>query len=377
MTNDLHIPNLTIKNFRGIDHLEIPKFGRVTLLVGKNGIGKTTVLDAVRLYCGKARPDAVGTLLLVRQEVTDGRDDEGRVSPVPALNALFHDDDISKTVKITSGLAGSAKTFSASILRAADEELPLFPHEFAPPDIFRIDFDGNKFDSRVNLSDSDRERFEGGIPPLDRQPAERFGGGPRPKLDPPLRCITIGPGHLTQPELVTLWDQIALRDGDAFAREMLGLMVGSRVEGITTIGSATPNAGAADRRIAVRLDNSNRPVPIQRLGDGALHLFEIAIGLANIAGGILLIDEFENGLHYLIQQKIWEALIEAAIESKVQIIATTHSADCVHAFAQAASDLRENHKLFYRLSQRNGELRAVEYQGEKLGAVAEYDIEAR
>ena len=170
--SDLHIPNLTIKNFRGIDHLEVPEFGRVTLLVGKNGIGKTTVLDAVRLYCGKGRPDGVGTLLMARQEIVDGRDDEGRASPVPALNALFYDDDVSKMVEITSEFRGQAKTFTASILRTSDEELPLFPYELAPPDIFRIDFDGARYDSRVNLSDTDRKRFADGVPPLDRHPSE-------------------------------------------------------------------------------------------------------------------------------------------------------------------------------------------------------------
>ena len=46
----LHLPSLVIKNFRGIDELTIPRLGRVTLLAGKNGVGKTTVLDAVRIY---------------------------------------------------------------------------------------------------------------------------------------------------------------------------------------------------------------------------------------------------------------------------------------------------------------------------------------
>ena len=44
------LPSLSIKGFRGFHHLSIPKLGRVTLLTGKNGSGKTTVLDAVRIY---------------------------------------------------------------------------------------------------------------------------------------------------------------------------------------------------------------------------------------------------------------------------------------------------------------------------------------
>ena len=39
MSKPLHLPDLTIKGFRGIDQLSIPRLGRVTLLAGKNGEG--------------------------------------------------------------------------------------------------------------------------------------------------------------------------------------------------------------------------------------------------------------------------------------------------------------------------------------------------
>ena len=54
-TSRLHLPDLTIKGFRGIDELSIPRLGRVTLLAGKNSVGKTTVLDAVRVYAARGR----------------------------------------------------------------------------------------------------------------------------------------------------------------------------------------------------------------------------------------------------------------------------------------------------------------------------------
>ena len=58
-SSGLHLPDLTIKGFRGIDELTIPRLGRVTLLVGKNGVGKTTVLDAVRVYAARGRRTAL------------------------------------------------------------------------------------------------------------------------------------------------------------------------------------------------------------------------------------------------------------------------------------------------------------------------------
>ena len=54
-TNGLHLPDLSIRNFRGIGFLAIRRLGRVTLLGGRNGVGKTTVLEAVRVSCGTRR----------------------------------------------------------------------------------------------------------------------------------------------------------------------------------------------------------------------------------------------------------------------------------------------------------------------------------
>ena len=53
--NRLHLPSLSISGFRGIKHLRIPKLGHVTLLVGKNGSGKTTVLHAIRAHAGRGK----------------------------------------------------------------------------------------------------------------------------------------------------------------------------------------------------------------------------------------------------------------------------------------------------------------------------------
>ena len=71
----LLLPDLYIENFRGIRKLSIPRLGRVTLLSGRNGVGKTTVLDAVRvlrgaraIYCNCNNVgDSRGVLSLCRQ----------------------------------------------------------------------------------------------------------------------------------------------------------------------------------------------------------------------------------------------------------------------------------------------------------------------
>lgn len=63
----LHLPSLSIEGFRGIRELSIPRLGRVTLLAGRNGVGKTTVLDAMRIHACRARLSALTELLVSRE----------------------------------------------------------------------------------------------------------------------------------------------------------------------------------------------------------------------------------------------------------------------------------------------------------------------
>ena len=83
----LHLPDLYIEGFRGIDKLTIPRLGRVTLLAGKNGVGKTTVLDAVRLYAARGNHAALYELLVGNEEVSYDGEDES--VPIPDVSALF------------------------------------------------------------------------------------------------------------------------------------------------------------------------------------------------------------------------------------------------------------------------------------------------
>ena len=127
----------------------------------------------------------------------------------------------------------------------------------------------------------------------------------------------------------------------------------------------------------VRLKGHDRPIPLRSLGDGALRLFGVALALANSRDGFLLIDEAENGIHYSVQRDYWRMVLQTAHENNVQVLATTHSSDCVRGFAAAAAELEDIEGVLVRLSRRDGHLRAVEYPEEELVIAAEQGIEVR
>ncbi|MGI4791361.1 MAG: AAA family ATPase, partial [Janthinobacterium lividum] len=66
--SNLVLDSLEIKNFRAFKHLRIEKLGRVNLIVGKNNVGKSSVLEALWLYSVNGNPATIWSLLGARDE---------------------------------------------------------------------------------------------------------------------------------------------------------------------------------------------------------------------------------------------------------------------------------------------------------------------
>ena len=65
------------------------------------------------------------------------------------------------------------------------------------------------------------------------------------------------------------------------------------------------------------------------MGDGINRILTIILAMVNCENGYLLIDEFENGLHYSVQEKLWEIIFYLAKRLNIQVFATTHSNDTI------------------------------------------------
>lgn len=175
-------------------------------------------------------------------------------------------------------------------------------------------------------------------------------------------------------EITRFWDGVALTDDEDRALEALKLIFGDKVERITAIGEESPRRG---RRVIVKLKDHPQPVPLKSLGDGAVRLFSVALALANSRDGILLLDEAENGIHHSVQSDFWRMVLRMARENNTQVLATTHSGDCVRGFAQAAADDENEEGILIRLERDDEDIRPVFYSEDELQIAAERGIEVR
>jgi ABC-type branched-subunit amino acid transport system ATPase component len=366
--DSLHVPSLRIEGFRGIDSLTVKRLGRVTLLAGQNGTGKTTVLDAVRIFADRGHLSSL-TAVLRRSEEYAGRVDEERdVQEIPDFAALFHGREAKKGTSFSIGFAHDSQAqlvvevtstgdlpdewmsrlgksaISAHVLRIAFSQF----EEFLP--VFDQDLDGRWRWPRLPISDDDE----------------------RPRA---LRVEVVGPGLLDNRDLDQRWGEIALTEQEPVALRALDLAASHRIGGVAVV-AGDARSRSRSRRVLVRLESGER-VPLRSLGDGAVRLFGVVVALAGAAGGLLLIDEAENGIHHSLQHEYWRLVLRAAADNNVQVIATTHSWDCIRGFASASSENDDVDGAVVRLERDGGGLRAVEYSEEELETATGQGIEVR
>ena len=106
-------------------------------------------------------------------------------------------------------------------------------------------------------------------------------------------------------------------------------------------------------------------------------MLNLALAMNEANGGLVLIDEIENGLHYSAQRKVFSNLLTMAKEFNVQIFATTHSSECIRAAYRSFEEKDRPEFAFYRLSCVKDETKAVYFDNEMMETSIEFRMEIR
>jgi hypothetical protein len=120
-----------------------------------------------------------------------------------------------------------------------------------------------------------------------------------------------------------------------------------------------------------------RLVPMPFMGEGMRRVLSIVLAIANAPGGVVLIDEIENGLHYSVMKDVWKAIAVAARQMDVQVFATTHSLECVLHAHEAFSEGDVYDLRLYRLDRLNGEISVLDYDKQMIETALDTGLEMR
>ncbi|MDZ4058467.1 MAG: AAA family ATPase, partial [Bacteroidales bacterium] len=170
-----------------------------------------------------------------------------------------------------------------------------------------------------------------------------------------------------------LWDNITLSEKEKNVIEALKIIEKS-AERINFIENENK-----ERTAVIKLKGNDNIYPLKSMGDGINRILTIILALVNSDGGYLLIDEFENGLHYSIQDKIWEIIFTISQKLNIQVFITTHSDDCIKSFTRVLNSFNKtkNCGKLIRLEIENELISQVDYNYKELKIAYDNNIEVR
>lgn len=371
------VGTLEIERFRALRRIKIEGFGRVNLITGKNNTGKSSLLEALRILAFDAAPSVIESILQFREENVRDADDSPRTldaEGVFRLSNLFHGfpQFSGKLEPIVMAASAGSRPMHLSIgagwfteERDAEGTRRLVPQQE------QLFGDGEGLPSLVIESNGNRRLlpldYSRRYPYRDRVLRSEFSD------ETALPCVFVSPyGGERTATLGAMWDKIALSDREKDVVEALKI-IDPEISAVSMVGGEGPRQ---QRTAIVRAGNLPRPVPLRSFGDGLNRLFGIVLSLVNAKDGILLIDEFENGIHYTVQLDAWRTVFRVAERLGVQVFATSHSWDSIEAFQKAAAEVPEDGVLI-RLSRRGSDVLPTVFAESELAVATRERIEVR
>lgn len=374
-----HIAELNVSGFRALRDFSVEGLGRVNLITGRNNTGKSSILEALRILTSDASPSVIFGILRYREENLGDTEEAVRMDE---SDAMF------QFASLFTGFPQLGEELSPIQVKTKGRRELELGLRIGWLSRERSSEGGRRFVERQPSLDIP-ELEEEGLPalmieaptgtrsvPLDyfrrysyRSRMYRSELGEEPRL----QCVYVSPyGGERTANLGALWDNIALSDSEENVVRALQI-IDPEISAVSMVGGESPRQS---RTAIVRSANFQRPVPLRSFGDGLNRLFGIVLSLVNAKGGILLIDEFENGMHHTVQFDAWRAIFRLAQDLDAQVFATSHSWDAIEAFQKAAAETPEDGVLI-RLSLKGDDVIPTLFREDELAVATRDGIEVR
>jgi AAA15 family ATPase/GTPase len=142
------------------------------------------------------------------------------------------------------------------------------------------------------------------------------------------------------------------------------------------IKTITIELSAGSSMLFAAVEGLPEKIPLGLASGGMSKLAAILLGMTVHSGGLVLIDEIENGFYHQRLPSIWDALLKFSRQYDCQVFASTHSAECLNAVARLAETSPEEFCLMRTVLESDGtKVRA--FSGERFSDAILANIEVR
>jgi ABC-type branched-subunit amino acid transport system ATPase component len=386
------LKSFNVKFFRGIRDLSLESLGQINLLVGVNNSGKTSVLEALSIYC---HPLDIGVWLNTAQQ----REQEFRIARTPPLNSLqwlFTHDRTMATDELKTGsiYITSSGSYTVKAMRARYEAIEGM--NIAEGHQLPMTFDGtpDRSDNEHMNEEDDFSEVQKGLDliiELETHPSDtlwptettsnlyptetitehyslwenerllRFPGRKKPSL---LTSTVTPVSHRSGFNQLRLLSEARFHD----LKDDVLVLLRQMDSNISDIEILSSPGSFSHFNIYIQ-HNLLGLAPLSTFGDGVRRLLHIALKLAAVKGGILMIDELESTIHTEALQNSFRLLIQWCKEMNIQLFATTHSLEAVDALIEVTTI--ESDLVLYRIEPKSGQTRVIRHPWDRLKRLRE------
>lgn len=312
------IERIDIQGLRGILLGSLPNLTAVSVLVGKNGTGKSTILDALELTASLNTFDAAAAILKRRTW------SDPQLSPEWLVSSTKNEANLAIT-QGTNGLVLIVRKRGGTI-------------EISSP---------NATHAKTFVSGQSGSAAGSG------------GGNQRINdIQPPLtRFIDLRGGAATRLPADELYSTARKSGRKKFVLGLLHELIPD-VEDVEIL--------VIEGRPTLCLSYADRSVPLSLSGDGIRNIVMLALELGVPNGSLVLIEEPETHLHYGAMAKAADAIMRVG-KSESQVVLATHSLEFIDALIDAGRKTECLSLLsVHRLSMASGTLSVSSFAGEDL-----------
>lgn len=348
------IQEISIENFKQLRKLTLHKLTPITIIGGKNNTGKTSLLEALFMFYDRANPEVIlryrhwrGVNLIDlsphllwapifhaydmdKEIVISVKEDNKHEKLVIKHNREFN--QLIKTTPLDQGMLKSFPTESLDFNYFLENELTGNAHCI---------IDGKQLGIQVN------------------------------KLKPSKKNIS----YISSVTQINPND-----DAIRFGQIDIEGRVDELVEGLQIIEPRLKSLSSishGNHSLIYGDLGTGKKMPLSFMGEGTAKLLSIMLAIANCQGGIVLIDEIENGVHYSVHFKLWLFLITFSKRYDCQLFVTTHSYEIIKSLKDAVEEKDYEYLSYLRLDRSQDKTVPKLYDLDILFSAIERDWEIR
>lgn len=365
------IRSISISGFRGFRKLGVDPLDRFNLFLGRNNVGKTAFLEACYLLAGPTNPE-----LPLRINAFRGIE-QLRMDPDELWGWLFNNKDLTSTIELRATLENGRERTLKILLKE--------PKEYRGLSGRGLSGRGRSARKKSMKNDLLTTATTGTTSPPDLILRYRNERGESINTRAYLKEGGLGFEHDRTERLPNSIYMVARAGYSSENPERFSKLeeIGAEQQLLPPMKVLEPRL----KRLAVLVTGNGpmvhgdiglgRMVPIPMMGEGMGKLLTLLLSISTAKDAAVLIDEIETGLHYSVMSQVWTAVAQAARKNNTQVLATTHSWECLLAAHQAFSSGEAYDFRLHRLDRFNGEVESQTYDRKKIELAIESGLELR